>query len=60
MRIMTILGIFSINRVRCKEEKFDMNFGDEHEKDFDSPKFRFEGKINIINYLNRKIPWLLT
>ena len=51
MRIMTILGIFFINRVRCKEEKFDMNFEDEHEKDFEPPRFQFEGTIDIKSYL---------
>ena len=48
MRIMTILGIFFINRVRCKEEKFDMNFEDEHEKDFEPPRFQFEGRVQLI------------
>ena len=44
-----MLGIFLIIRVTCQEEGFDMDFGDEHEKDSDFvyPSFKFEGKSFI-------------
>ena len=46
--ILTMLVITLINRVTCQENVFDVDFGDEPEKEkvleMESPEFKFEGK----------------
>ena len=54
-----MLAIILIKIVTCTENVFDMDFGDELEKEkgseIDSPSFKFEGKNKKTRSLEKKI-----